>query len=94
MTKHLTLIGKNILPLMEMIHGSEYISCNSIIIFKDANKIKSTDCSEREYLKAFRNEVNTLKLTDKEVSRFMNLWLVSEDVETTFQSILHKLSKD
>ena len=94
MTKHLTLIGNNILPLMEMIHGSEYVACNSIIIFKDDNKIKSTDCSEREYLEVFKDKINALKLTDKEVSRFINLWLISEDVETTFQSILHKLSKD
>lgn len=94
MTIHLALIGENILPLMELIHGTEYIICNSIIIFKDNNKIESVNCNENSYLNAFKDEINTLELTDKEVSKFISLWLISEDVETTFQSILHKLSKE
>ena len=94
MTIHLTLIGKNIEPLMRLIHSYEYTVCNSIILYKEKGIIKSQECFDREYLRAFKEDRNTITLTNKEVERFTTLWNISQDIEITFQSILHKLSKE
>lgn len=95
MTVHMTLIGENIKPLMEAMKCIEYKACNSIIIYRnDFYKLDYHSCAIKEYHMAFREEANTVELTDEEVNRFTSLWFISEDVETTFQSILHKLSKE
>lgn len=95
MTVHMTLIGDNIKPLMEAMNCREYKVFNCLIIYKNNYyKLSFMDTNLMMYTDAFKDEVNIIELTDEEVNRFISLWFISEDVETTFQSILDKLSKD